>query len=109
MSKLTSYPLILGRPWLATADAYINYKARNMKIKNGHMSKKLVLYPPAQPTLEHDLPLWLEEEEEDEVYSAQIYAFETTIGGGKQDEDDLIEHLLQNPTPSLLPLEEEVR
>ena len=47
------------------------------------MSKQLVLYPPAQPSLEHDLPLWLEEEEEDEVYSAQFYALEAVIGGGQ--------------------------
>ena len=67
-----------------------------MTIKNGHMYKQLVLYPPSQPSLEHDLPLWLEEEEEDEVSSAQIYALEATIGGGQQDEDDLIEHLLQS-------------
>ena len=107
--KLTSYPLILGRPWLATANAYISCRVGNMTIKNGHMSKQLVLYPPTQPSLEHDLPLWLEEEEEDEAYSAQLYALEVTIGGGHQDEDDLIEHLLQIPSPSPLSLEEEVR
>ena len=67
-AKLTGYPLILGRPWLATNDAYISCRAGNMTIKNGHISKQLVLYPPSQPSLEHDLPLWLEEEEEDEVY-----------------------------------------
>ena len=44
-----------------------------MTIKNGHMSKQLVLYPPAQPSLEHDLPLWVEEEEEDEIYSVRLY------------------------------------
>ena len=65
-----------------------------MTIKNGHMSKQLVLYPPTQPSLEHDLPLWLEEEEEDEVYFSQLYTLETTMGGGQHDEDDLIEHLL---------------
>ena len=54
-----------------------------MTIKNGHMSKQLVLYPRAQHSLEHDLPLWLEEEEEDEVYSAQLYVLEATIGGGQ--------------------------
>jgi len=80
-----------------------------MTIKNGHMSKQLVLYPPTQPSLEHDLPLWLEEEEEDDLYSAQIYVMEEIIGGGKQEEDDLIEHLLQSPTPILLSLEEEVK
>lgn len=73
------------------------------------MSNQLVLYPPAQPYLEHDLPLWLEEEEEDEFYSAQLYTLETTMGGGQQDEDDLIEHLLQSPTPSTLPLEDVVK
>ena len=56
-AKLTGYVLILGRPWLATTDAYISCRAGNMTIKNGHMSKQLVLYPPAQPSLEHDLPL----------------------------------------------------
>ena len=81
-AKLTGYPLILRRPWMATTDAYISCRARNMTIKNGDMSKQLVLYPPIQPILEHDLPLCLEEEEEDEVYSIQLYDFETTIGGG---------------------------
>ena len=52
-----------------------------MTIKNGHMSKKLVLYPPAQPLLEHDLPLWLEEGDEDEVYSAPLCVVEATIRG----------------------------
>ena len=45
--KLTGYPLILGRPWLATANAYISCQAGNMILKNGHMSKQLILYPPA--------------------------------------------------------------
>ena len=76
-----------------------------MTINNGQMSKQLVWYPPAQPSLEHDSPLRLEEEEEDELYSAQIYTLEAIIGGGQQDEDALIEHVLQSPTPSSLPLE----
>ena len=45
------------------------------------MSKQLVLYSPAQPLLEHDLPLWLEEEDEDEVYSTPLCAVEATMGG----------------------------
>jgi len=56
-AKLTSYPLILWRPWLDTIDACISYRAGNMTIKNGHISKQLVLYPSSQPFLEHDLPL----------------------------------------------------
>jgi len=53
--------------------------------------------------------LWLEEEEKDEVYSAQLYTLETTMGGGQQDEYYLIEHILQSPTPSTLSLEEVVK
>ena len=94
--KHIGYPLIFGRPWLATADAYISCWAGNMTIKNGPMSKQLILYPPAQPLLEHDLPLWLEEGDEDEVYSAPLCTIETTRGG-PQTEDDLIETLIQNP------------
>ncbi len=62
-TKFNGYPLILGRPWLAIIDAYISYRAGNLTIKNGNLSKQLVLYPPAQPSLKHDLPLWLEDEE----------------------------------------------
>ncbi|MCY6488268.1 hypothetical protein, partial [Actinobacillus pleuropneumoniae] len=84
--------------------SYISCRARNMTIKNGRLSKQLVLYPPTQPSLEHDLPLWLEEEEEDEFYSAQLNTLETTMGGGQPDEDDLIEHILQSLTHSTLSL-----
>lgn len=103
--KLTRYPLIFGRPRLATVDAYISFQARKMTIKNGPMSKKLVLYPPTHPLPEHDLPFWLEEGDEDEVYSAPLSTVETTRGG-PQTEDDLIETLIQNPPPSALSLGE---
>ena len=56
-TKFNGYPLILGRPWLATADAYISCQAGNMTIKNGPLSKQLVLYPPSQPSIDHDLPI----------------------------------------------------
>jgi len=38
-AKLIGYPLILGRPWLATTNAYISCRAGNITIKNKHMSK----------------------------------------------------------------------
>jgi hypothetical protein len=50
-SKFNGYPLILGRPWMATTDAYINCRAGNMTITNGKSKKQLVLYPPAQPLM----------------------------------------------------------
>ena len=33
--KFNGYPLSLGIPWLVIVDAYINYRAGNMTIKNG--------------------------------------------------------------------------
>jgi len=55
-----------------------------MAIKNGHMSKQLILYPPTQPLLEHDLPLLLEEEDEDEVYSIPLCELEIAMGGNNK-------------------------
>jgi hypothetical protein len=48
-SSVGGHPLILGRPWLATADAYIGCRSGHMVISNGHNTKNLVLYPPAEP------------------------------------------------------------
>ena len=44
-TKFNCYPLILGRPWLATVDAYISCQTGIMTIKIGPLSKQLVLYP----------------------------------------------------------------
>lgn len=69
-----------------------------MTIKYGHFSKQLALYPLAQPSIEHDLPLWLEEENEYEVYHTTSYPFctlDAIIGGGQPNEDDPIDQILQ--------------
>ena len=50
-TRLDGHPLILGRPWLATVDAYIGCRQGNMTITRGPDIKNLVLYPPAQPSL----------------------------------------------------------
>jgi hypothetical protein len=49
-SGLEGHPLILGRPWLATADAYIGCRTGNMTITRGGVTKNLILYPPAKPS-----------------------------------------------------------
>jgi len=51
----------------------------------------------------------LEEEDEDEVYSTPLCALETAMRGKPQDEDDIIENIIQNPSPSTLPLEDMVK
>ena len=50
-NELDGHPLILGRPWLATADAYISCQTGSMTITRGNDVKNLALYPPAQPSL----------------------------------------------------------
>jgi hypothetical protein len=49
-SGLEGHPLILGKPWLAIADAYIGYQIGNMTITRGGITKNLILYPLAKPS-----------------------------------------------------------
>ena len=46
------HPIILGRPWLATANAFIGCRDGEMTISNGLSTQKLDLYPSAQPVTE---------------------------------------------------------
>ena len=48
---LDGHPLILGRPWLTTVDAYIGYRQGNMTITRGSNIKNLALYPTTQPSV----------------------------------------------------------
>ena len=50
-NRLDGHPLILGRPRIVTADAYISCRTGNMTIARGSNVKNLALYPPAQPSL----------------------------------------------------------
>lgn len=44
-SRLDGHPLILGRPWLATTDAYIGCRNGNMTIVKGNVVKILFCIP----------------------------------------------------------------
>ena len=50
-NQLDGHPLILGRPWLATIDAYISCRTSSMTIARGSNVKNLALYPLAHPSL----------------------------------------------------------
>ena len=43
--------VVLGRPWLATADAFISCQSGEMTISNGTQSQKLILFPPSNQLL----------------------------------------------------------
>jgi hypothetical protein len=44
--------IILGRPWLAIVDAFIDCRSRNMFISHGDSTKQVTLYPPTKPLTE---------------------------------------------------------
>ena len=49
------HPIILGRPWLDTANAFIGCRDGEMTISNGLSTQRLILYPPTQPVTKN---LW---------------------------------------------------
>eukprot|EP00253_Pinus_taeda_P014076 PITA_14076 len=51
-NNLERHPLILGRPWLATVDAFISCRSGDMYISNGSSTKKFTLYPLAKAIIE---------------------------------------------------------
>jgi len=58
------HPVILGRPWLATANAFIGCRAGEMCISNGTSTKTLIHYPLAQPV--EETLWWIEDPYGDE-------------------------------------------
>lgn len=102
-SKLDGHPLILGRPWLATTDAYIKCRYGNMLISNGSSKKSLVFYPPAMPSLLacpkealEECPLCVDYEEEYEEVRPVL-----TIGKAlrfqNENEDETIDTFINCP------------
>jgi hypothetical protein len=61
-SNLGGHPLIIGRPWLETVDAFISCRSRNMTITNGVEIKHISLYSPAKSVNELKHVKWLNED-----------------------------------------------
>jgi len=62
-SNLGGHPLILGRPWLATADAFISCRSGDMYVSDGNSIKKFNLYPPAKEITEVGDNEWVDDED----------------------------------------------
>lgn len=76
-------------------DAFIGCRSRNMIISNGTITKKLVLYPPAQPHDNLEKIIWPTLEEEEDHYSLQtLMNIEHNPLLVTQDEDELIDHII---------------
>jgi hypothetical protein len=74
------HPIILGRPWLATTNAFIGCRGGDMFISNGISSQKLTLFPPARPVTEELCWLkcpYFENEDEEPLFSVdEIHALQ---------------------------------
>jgi hypothetical protein len=84
-SPKPGHPVVLGRPWLATADAFISCRSGEMTISNGTQSQKLILFPPAQPATE--VPLWLENPYGEEDCTQPLLTLEQVKGVQEQTEE----------------------
>ena len=96
--NLSGYPVILGRPWLATADANISCRLGNMTISNGQATKQFDLYPPAQPLLDLSTSVWPDlGDEEDELNSiAQLMMLHRQSFLKLQEKDSVLQSIFTN-------------
>lgn len=95
-SNLGGHPIILGRPWLATVDAFIGCRLGNMIISRGTERKQLTLYPSAQsPAVAHNL--WLDDKYNDKEEVQSVFSINQIYDFQEHNNDDLIELFLSQP------------
>jgi hypothetical protein len=93
-SSKPRHPLVLGRPWLATVDAFISYRSGEMTISNGTHSQKLVLFPPTQ--LAREIPIWLENPYEEEDCIRPLLTLEQVRGIQEQSDEQVLSLFLDD-------------
>lgn len=94
-NKLGGHPLILGRPWLATADAFISCRSGSMTISNGCETKQLTLYPHATPMINNDNSVWLDYEADE---TQPILTVGQALTFKDSTEDELISSFISEPS-----------
>ena len=93
---IKEHPVILGRPWLATANAFIGCREGVLTISNGTSLQNLIIYPPAQPVTEN--MLWLEIPYGDEDVEQPLLSISQTRGLEDQTEDDILDQFISATT-----------
>ena len=77
------HPVMLGRPWLATTDAFIGCRSRDMFLPRGNVDKQVSPYPLAKSITEvHDVT-WFDKESSDGKISLPIFTIDQ-VGSLKQ-------------------------
>jgi hypothetical protein len=70
------HPIDLGRPWLATVNAFIGCRSGTMYISRGESVKQIKLYPPSQPKTETQNILWYDNEASDVETTQPIFTID---------------------------------
>lgn len=93
--------MILGRPWLAIADAYIGCCSGDMYISHGDSRKKVTLYPPARSIQDLRDTLWLDQSNDEETQPISL--IHNYTGSSQEDEiQDFLNNLDIMPNFELL-------
>jgi len=87
-------PIILGRPWLATTNAFIGCRAGEMCISHGTSTKTLMLYTLAQP-VEGTL-WWLEDPYMDENFEEPLLSLDQARASHEQTEDNVLTQIFSS-------------
>jgi hypothetical protein len=97
-SNIRGHPLILGRPWLATADAFISCRTGNMIISHGTERKQITLYPLSQkPSVIDQLP-WLDEKKKQKEEVIQpILSINQAFDFREKNNEYLLDYFISEP------------
>jgi len=95
-SNFVGHPLILGRPWLAIANAFIACGSSFMRISDGQPTKNLNLYRATKPSKDLENTLWDEFEPKSDYSHPPL-----TLGKAEkfknEIENDIINGFISNP------------
>jgi hypothetical protein len=94
-TKVGGHPLILGRPWLATADAFISCRSGSMTISNGYETKQLTLYPHATPLVNNDNSVWVDFEDQP---TQPLLTIRQALSLKDSTEDEIINNFICEPS-----------
>jgi hypothetical protein len=89
---MEGHPMILGRPWLAIVDAYINCRKGEMAISNGLSTKKIILHPPTK--LASTNALWVEDHYEHNQVEQPMVNVEQTRKLQEQTKENVLDKFL---------------
>ena len=87
--------IILGRPWLATANVFIGCREGILTISNGPSLQNLTMYPPAQPMAKL---LWLKNPYGDEEIEQPLLSISQSRGLEDQKENNILDQFISATT-----------